>query len=431
MASQSNGRGLVHRNRGKIVFSLTVFASLITAGSVFLWMVKRWLYKQQLKLTEQHFIREQILRRFQQTQEDGLYALYELIPVFALVIGRKLDLEELVIALRDKKLSKMGNRASDDGGLSGISTSITSSDTPGSFHTGGEKRSKAELWNELKVKSLVKLITVAYTISSLLLLTRLQLNILARREYLETAVRVAVEKEGKDEGFSNWFKPFWTETQANSSSSSSSGNSDKTSYINEQAFLSLSWWLLNRGWMQYESAAQEAVELEFHNLSPRDTLSLEEFGNRLTNVLVNINEKILKSSRLQQALLPPSQMEFFVLQQTLDPEALSIVQHDATVLSQLLNETTQCIQSTASAMVLESLINEAFQYIMTQVESNTSTKKRSGQGYQIAVFSIACKDCCTAILKSGVVSMENELLARLDTSRELEDLSASVYSNFG
>ncbi|GCE97781.1 peroxin [Zygosaccharomyces mellis] len=434
MTTPNNGRGVVRRHKGKVV-SLTVLASLITAGSVFLWLVKRWLYKQQLRLTEQHFIREQIRRRFSQTQEDSLYALYELIPVFSLVVGRKLDLEELVVALRDKKLNKVSNKTSDDGISSGISTNATSNGTPNSPQGYAETKSKAELWNDLKIKSIVKLVTVVYTVSSLLLLTRLQLNILTRREYLETAVKMAVEKESKDEGLGSWFKSVWTDTRASSSASPSIASSllgnNKTSYINEQAFLSLSWWLLNRGWLEYEVVAEESVKSEFANLSPRDILSLEEFSDHLTNVFVNINERILKSSQLQHTLLPPRQMEPFVLQQTLDDEALNVVQRDSTVLSQLLNETTQYIESTASAMVLESLINESFQCIMTQVESNTSTKKRSDQGYQIAVFSIACKDCSTSLLKSGVVSMDNELLSRLDACPQLEDLSASVYSNFG
>lgn len=415
------------------MFSLAVFSSLIAAGSVCLWMMKRWLYKQQMKLTEKHFIREQIRRRFTQTQEDSMYALYELIPVFALVVGRNLDLEELVIALRDKKLHKLDNRTSEDGVSSGISTSVTSS---GNLEASrGEVRSKAELWNELKSKSLVKLVTVAYTISSLLLLTRLQLNILTRREYLETAVKMAVEKEEKEEGLASWWSLLWYEPSSSAAGSAASGTGtaapNKTSYINEQAFLSLSWWLLNRGWLEYETAAQEAVACEFGTSSPRDTLSLEEFGNRLTNVFVYINERLLKNSQLNQVLLPPHHLELFVLQQTLDPEALGVVQRDSTVLSQLLNETSQCIASSASSIVLESMINECFQYIMGQIEASTSKKKRTGQGYQLAVFSIACKDCCNSVLKSGVVSMDNELLARLDSCPQLDDLSASVYSNFG
>ncbi|CDH15874.1 related to Peroxisomal biogenesis factor 3 [Zygosaccharomyces bailii ISA1307] len=433
MTGISKGRGLVRRHKGKIVFSLAVFSSLIAAGSVCLWMMKRWLYKQQMKLTEQHFIGEQIRRRFTQTQEDSLYALYELIPVFALVVGRNLDLEELVIALRDKKQHKLDNRTSEDGVSSGISTSVTSSGNLDASR--GEVRSKAELWNELKSKSLVKLVTVAYTISSLLLLTRLQLNILTRREYLETAVKMAVEKEEKEECLASWWSLFWCEPSGSAAGSAASGTGatapNKTSYINEQAFLSLSWWLLNRGWLEYETAAQEAVACEFGTSSPRDTLSLEEFGNRLTNVFVYINEKLLKNSQLNQVLLPPNHLELFVLQQTLDPEALGVVQRDSTVLSQLLNETSQCIASSASSIVLESMINECFQYIMGQVEASTSKKKRTGQGYQLAVFSISCKDCCNSVLKSGVVSMDNELLARLDACPQLDDLSASVYSNFG
>lgn len=276
---------------------------------------------------------------------------------------------------------------------------------------------------------------MAYTISSLLLLTRLQLNILTRREYLETAVKMAVEKEEKEEGLASWWSLLWYEPSSSAAGSAASGTGtaapNKTSYINEQAFLSLSWWLLNRGWLEYETAAQEAVACEFGTSSPRDTLSLEEFGNRLTNVFVYINERLLKNSQLNQVLLPPHHLELFVLQQTLDPEALGVVQRDSTVLSQLLNETSQCIASSASSIVLESMINECFQYIMGQIEASTSKKKRTGQGYQLAVFSIACKDCCNSVLKSGVVSMDNELLARLDSCPQLDDLSASVYSNFG
>lgn len=436
MSRVGNSKSLVRRHRGKIIFSLAAFTSLIAAGSVFLWMMKRWLYKQQMRLTEQHFIKEQIRRRFRQTQEDSLYALYELIPVFALVVGRNLDLEELVIALKDKKLNKMDNRSSEDGVSSGISTSVTSSGNLNASH--GEVRSKAELWNELKTKSLIKLVTVAYTVSSLLLLTRLQLNILTRREYLETAVRMAVEKEEKEESLATWLFSLWRNGSnlREAGGDAADGTADaaapnKTSYINEQAFLSLSWWLLNRGWLEYETVAQEAVACEFGSSSPRDTLTLEEFGNRLTNVFLYVNERILKNSQLKQALLPPNHLELFVLQQTLDPEALDVVQRDSTILSQLLNETSQCVASTASSIVLESLINECFQYIMGQVEVSTSKKKRTDDGYQIAVFSISCKDCCNSVLKSGVVSMDNELLARLDACPQLDDLSASVYSNFG
>lgn len=460
-----DARSLVQRHRGKILTSVGIIASLLTAGSVCVYLVKRWLYQQQLKITEQHFIREQIRRRFTQTQEDTLYALYELIPVFAMVLAKKLDLEELLIALRDKKLSKgTGNKGklSDNDALSsGISTSVTevenlSASTVSKVENKTQK-SKAELWNELKTKSLIKMVTVSYTISSLLLLTRLQLNILTRREYLETAIKVAVEKEsGKTEGRSlvNWVWGLWKNEDESVKLDKTFGESkpkvssaSKNSYINEQAFLSLSWWLLNRGWLEFQTIVEESVDKVFSSLNPRDTLTLQEFSDKLTQVFHHTNEKLLLSpkegsneeSRLRHILLPSAALEGFVLQQTLDPEALNILSEDRTILGQLIYETTKCIESTVSSIVLESLINESFQYIMEQVESSVSKKKTrknddeepSDKKYQVAVYAISCKDCCNDILKSGLVSMDNEFLARLDSVVILDDLSASVYSNFG
>lgn len=466
----TNARALVQRHRGKILTSVGILATLFTAGSVCVYLVKRWLYQQQLKITEQHFIREQIRRRFTQTQEDTLYALYELIPVFAMVLAKKLDLEELLIALRDKKLSKAtgdrGKLPENDALSSGISTTVTevenSSTSLAPKVQEKIQKTKAELWNELKTKSLVKMVTVSYTISSLLLLTRLQLNILTRREYLETAIKVAVEKEsGKTEGKSlaNWVWGLWksdvngdgTRAEPLVEETKPKNPASKNSYINEQAFLSLSWWLLNRGWLEFQTIVEESVNKEFSELNPRDTLTLKEFSDKLTHVFRHTNEKLLLSSVtgadedsiLRNILLPSPSLEDFVLQQTLDPEALNILGEDRTILGQLIHETTKCIESTVSSIVLESLINESFQYIMEQVETSVGKKKSSkteeaqpseepsDKKYQVAVYAISCKDCCNEILKSGVVSMDNEFLARLDSVVILDDLSASVYSNFG
>lgn len=466
------GRSLLQRHRGKVITSVGIVATLFTAGSVCVYLVKRWLYKQQLKITEQHFIREQIRRRFTQTQEDSLYALYELIPVFAMVLAKKLDLEELVIALRDKKLSKVaGNRAKirdNDALSSGISTSVTEVDSSTANVTnkveGKTQKTKAELWNELKTKSLIKMVTVSYTISALLLLTRLQLNILTRREYLETAIRVAVEKESSladGKSVVNWIWGLWNSddtksavTEAIEESKAKPSPVSKNSYINEQAFLSLSWWLLNRGWQDFEAIVEESVDKQFGQLNPRDTLTVAEFSERLTEVFRETNKQLFpdatgeqnSTSKLQTILLPRPNLEDFVLKQTLDPEAFNILNEDKTIFGQLIYETGKCLESTVSSIVLETLVNESFQYIMEQVETNVSKKKdkqaaktssesinaeNNDTKYQVAVFAISCKDCCNEILKSGVVSMDNEFLARLDSVVILDDLSASVYSNFG
>lgn len=270
---------------------------------------------------------------------------------------------------------------------------------------------------------------------------------------MDTAIKVAVEKEStkrENRSLFNWIFGIWnpsgkeanTEEPAEDEKSKGAVHS-KNAYINEQAFLSLSWWLLNRGWSEFRALVTENVNKEFGTLNPRDKITVQEFSEKLTRVfqltnknLLNNNESILKS-----ILLPEPSLEDFVLQQTLDPEALKILNEDRTILCQLLHETTKCIESTASSIVLETLINESFQYVMEQVEGNVGKKSKGAdksrnpgeadQTYQVAVFTIGCKDCCNDILKSGIVSMDNSFLSRLDSVVVLDDLSASVYSNFG
>lgn len=89
--------------------------------------------------------------------------------------------------------------------------------------------------------------------------------------------------------------------------------------------------------------------------------------------------------------------------------------------------------------MLESLINESFHYIMNKVGVKTWPRRNRGkedqQHYQMAVFTMSMKDCCQEMLQTAAASPHsgsvNEFLATLDSVQPLDDLSASVYSNFG
>lgn len=493
--SNSYGRkSLIQRHKGKFVMSIAAITALFATGSICIFLVKRWLYQQQLKITEQHFIREQIRRRFTQTQQDSLYALYELIPVFTLVLVKDFDLEQFVIVLRDKKLSKTNtatnNKAhdADAANLSsvhgGLTSSIIGTETVRSdvvvvpnvrVNEKVNLLSKAQLWNELKIKSIIKMITISYTVSSLLLLTRLQLNILTRREYVDTAVKVAIEQEDARPNirntvfhlFTSWITPAINSNSDNITSEagnietkkSGAISKSKIEYINEQAFLSLSWWLLNRGWLEFSSAVEEQVYNEFNDLNPKDTLSLKEFSEKLTNIFHTVNQKVLVNIKadseaadnikldsspnaLNTILLPDVALREFVLKQTMDPETLKVLQQDNSVLDQLLDETTQYLNGTTSMYVLESLINESFQFIMSNLEHSVSKKKKLNRDdeqseikiedkkFQLALIAMSCKDCCQDMLKSGTAALDNDFLQRLDSMNTLDDISASVYSNF-
>jgi len=76
---------------------------------------------------------------------------------------------------------------------------------------------------------------------------------------------------------------------------------------------------------------------------------------------------------------------------------------------------------------------------MNKVGIKTIAKKKPGQEdqqqYQMAVFAMSMKDCCQEMLQTTAGSSHsgsvNEYLATLDSVQPLDDLSASVYSNFG
>lgn len=198
MAPNQRSRSLLQRHRGKLLISLTGIAALFTTGSVVVFFVKRWLYKQQLRITEQHFIKEQIKRRFEQTQEDSLYTIYELLPVWRMVLNENdLNLDSIVTQLKDQKNQLTRAKSSESRESSPL-------------------KSKAELWNELELKSLIKLVTVTYTVSSLILLTRLQLNILTRNEYLDSAIKLTMQQENCNKlqnRFYNWVTSWWSDPE--------------------------------------------------------------------------------------------------------------------------------------------------------------------------------------------------------------------------
>ncbi|CAI1846131.1 hypothetical protein SEUBUCD646_0B04380 [Saccharomyces eubayanus] len=423
-------RSLLQRHRGKLLVSLTGIAALFTTGSVVMFFIKRWLYKQQLRITEQHFIKEQIRRRFEQTQEDSLYTMYELLPVWEMVLNENdLDLDSIVTQLKDQKNQSARSNADKSAESLPLKT-------------------KAELWNELELKSLIKLVTVTYTVSSLILLTRLQLNILTRNEYLDSAIKLTMEQESSNKlnnKLYNWVTSWWSSPEDNMGDATVAKKTKKDgqeAYINEQAFLSLSWWILNKGWLNYNEIITGQIESELSGINPRDTLTLEEFSSHLTRIFQNINSQIFQQNNdsLISTFLPRSSGEQeFLLSQTLDPQALAGFHSNTLVFKQLINELTRCIESTATSIVLESLINESFHYIMNKVGVKTMAKKKpeqeDQQHYQMAVFTMSMKDCCQEMLQTAAASPHtgsvNEFLATLDSVQPLDDLSASVYSNFG
>lgn len=120
-----------------------------------------------------------------------------------------------------------------------------------------QKKSKTELWNELKIMSililvgvtdlgLVRTLTLLYSLSALVLLSRIQFNLLGRQAYVASILALAPESRT---GSSPAIQQIRLREET--------GFGDLEL---QRSFLSFSWWIVHRGWRSIMSRVHSAVE---------------------------------------------------------------------------------------------------------------------------------------------------------------------------
>jgi peroxin-3 len=146
------------------------------------------------------------------------------------------------------------------------------------------KKTKAQLWSEMKISckchhhncelrelttsAITRAFTLIYTISLLTLLTRIQLNLLGRRNYLASVVSLAAPQP-TSEG-----TRIHLENNDDDNFDQAYGNDFETN----RRYLSLSWWLLHRGCIDLIEKVREAVNEVFGLLNPREEITLEKLS---------------------------------------------------------------------------------------------------------------------------------------------------------
>lgn len=236
-------------------------------------------------------------------------------------------------------------------------------------------------------EAITRAYTLIYTLGLLTMLTRVQLNLLGRRSYLSSVVSLA--------------------TGSNSAAISLENNDDDNSaqaygddFEVNRKYLTFSWWLLNKGWVDVAQRVEAAVRQVFGQTSPRDQLSLETFVAMTGQVrrLVEGSAAFSDPAATNTAtvgggaptkwltfLLPPPDMEEYVLRESgiLDDSAASATRAQApgegegqsppkeqegeppsptstASLRRLLDETSDLIEAPAFAHVLTQLLDAGF-----------------------------------------------------------------------
>ncbi|KAH3668048.1 hypothetical protein OGAPHI_001802 [Ogataea philodendri] len=439
-------RDLVSRHKKKILFS----TGLVAFSYVVSTYVSNKLAELQERLKEENFAKEQIKRRFKQTQNDCYMTFLSLLPVLTEPIYETLNVEEITKELQNKRLERQKSKNLPVGNVTDPALSTVLSDD---FSVHNEKettvqasgptqiKTKTELWNELRNQSITRFLTLLYCESLLIVFLHLQLNILSRRSYLDTAIKLASKTKGikleNDSGISldGGYGSFEDE----------SDHSAQDENLAEQAFLSFSWWLLNKGWTELEKKIGASVEDIFGEINPRQELSIEEFATLINKTQQIIDKDINSSADLEPSavitsLIPPANLEFFLLQQTNDMDFLANFNNNlqnSENLSKLLDELKGYLNNEQVSAIISLLVTVGISKVLDNIVVNLMNKQKNPDREEQVLTQIPkvkLASLLASITKQSNQltnnSLDNEILYTLNNLQELDDLSASVYSNF-
>ena len=312
-----------------------------------------------------------------------------LLPTVSDNIIEALQVERLTQELQHKRAERLARVAEGaQSELSSAPSSIRDGDTASlsSFQTSSfmhtsqlpddtarPRRSKAQLWNEIKISSITRACTLIYTLSLLTLLTRIQLNLLGRLSYVSSVVSLAQPQNGNETNSIS----LEDHDDSNPLSNSGFGNDFETN----RRYLTFSWFLLHRGYGLILTKVEEAVKEIFGPISPTEQIT----PARLSDLVLAIRKKVegpteqdRYATRWLPYLLPPREDEESVLIEsgvlTPPPSSSANSSPDAQprnyfntssgTLRNLLDETADLIDSPTFTRIHTMILNALFSHLI-------------------------------------------------------------------
>jgi peroxin-3 len=269
------------------------------------------------------------------------------------------------------------------------------------------------------------------------MLTRVQLNLLGRRSYLSSVVSLATGT-----------------TQSTISLENNDDDNPEHAYGSDfdtnRKYLTFSWWLLNRGWVDVMERVEEAVREVFGHLSPRDLLSYDTFSQLTVEVRKKVEgqpaEGEQKRSRWLSFLLPPSSLEDFVLKESgvLGDSAAAETRtgpsspsspSTSVSLRRMLDETSDLIESPAFNHVLTLILDAGFSALLSKnllqgaFELSATIPELEEEQSAKLILLPKILSVLTRQAHSIGNGMPNEYLQEMEQVRDLEAFAAVVYSS--
>lgn len=442
--------GFLNRHKRKLM----VMAGL-TAGSYFIVdYVKTKFFELQDRLATERAAQENLKRRFEQNQQDATFTIMALLPSMSTQILEKYPVEKITQELQAKRGEhKSGSTAgvsvesigptpsmstssdidsktdiktiaSSTGSLSGESEVLVSGSS------SNKTKSKSRLWRDLKIQSITRAFTLIYASALLVFFTRLQLNILGRKNYVLSVIHLAEKRGNKDDDSNITMIPTEEDLEK-------LALEEDELRINRM-YLTLSWWLLNKGWVALSERIENAVIEVFEPVNPRSELSLLEFSRLIGEVQYKIdNPSVVAGSATGEVktnfflhnLLPSQELETYVLSQAPFSPGQSQDPIVSGPLRQLIDETSDFIESPGALDVIQRLVHSALTQFINKTSSLYSSVSDTESKTRLASI-LANVSRQAQSISSGTPFDPNEYILAMINTPELDGFSALVYSNF-
>lgn len=446
-------RNAIRRHSKKIFWTTGVVSISYLLGIY----VRNKIREFQEQLKQENATRDLIKKRFAQTQKDCYMTFLSFLPVLVEPIYKELNVEQIT---KELKLSRKDKSSINEGKSEITSDDLTSTTLSETLEKGSvrienvQKKTKVELWQSLKLKALTRFLTLVFSESLLIILLHLQLNIISRKSYLKTALKLAstdhrVKLMDLD-----------------------SDQTENDEDLPEQAFLSFTWWLLNKGSLKLKSLVEASIREVFDKVSLRDELNIDQFGSLIHQAQDIIDMKLKeqkydhelyddiemtsssghKIPTILSFLLPPKEQEFTLLQNTNTLEFLTgfnlnsfnieaLDKMNSELKTYLMSDQVHNLVSKIAGVGISSILLKVDESLLTKYGSkHTSQKASNNTAENTEKFSEMEFSKWKLALILGVLTpqtqelsnrrIDNPVLYAMNNAGDLDGLSASVYSNF-
>ncbi|KAK5799510.1 Peroxin-3, partial [Linnemannia elongata] len=459
-------QGFANRHRKGLVITAGLTGGIYMMGKY----AKSKLIEFHEKSASERTAKENMKRRFEQNQQDCVFTVLSLLPTLGDQLLHELNVELITAKLQQTRSQRSTpaptpdssmilppkpeqdeNKQEQEGSAENKEEQKEESEnvkedqeaavavdgTEG--HTKDdtiERKTKLELWNELKIMSFTRTVTALYSLTFLTLLTQVQLNLLGRFTYVSSVIALSNTTDAS------------YRVDAPAVKGSLSSTAGQLDFQTEKKYLTFSYWLLHEGWRRWSEKVRDVVEDVVGGISLKKAFTSKDFSD----LLGEIRSRLEYTEDMEGERVPVNMREYMLPDEASDEREVlragGVDEFDLVVdpvLRNLLDETRDFIDSADFTTVLSSTLATTFArfnlalqptfnpFLLSPPQSGNSAviaEIEDDEDIDRAVPLVTLLPLVARQVHLIINGVPNEYVESLAMVKELQAFSAIVYSSF-